>query len=176
MGNEVALAKEILLDGFGRVNEGVADVIAGLSADDLLWRPEAEAKANSIGWLAWHLTRQQDVQLAQIAGVQQVWLSQTWYEKFALPYDKDAMGYGQTAADVGRFTITEPELLVDYQEATYAMTKQLLDRLGAADYERVIDENWDPPVTVAVRVYSVLEDCVKHLGQAEYLKGMLAAR
>jgi hypothetical protein len=45
------------------------------------------------------------------------------------------------------------------------------ERLG-----EVIDARWDPPVTVAVRIVSVLEDAAKHLGQAEYVRGMVERR
>jgi hypothetical protein len=50
-----------------------------------------------------------------------------------------------------------------------------LDTVTDADWSRVIDESWDPPVTVAVRAVSILEDSAKHLGQAEYVRGSPSA-
>ena len=47
-------ATDILRDAFGRVAEDLPALLAGLDAETLLWRPDPEA--NSIGWLAWHLT------------------------------------------------------------------------------------------------------------------------
>ncbi|HZB66546.1 MAG TPA: DUF664 domain-containing protein, partial [Ornithinibacter sp.] len=35
------------------------------------------------------------------------------------------------------------------------------------------DERWDPPVTLAVRLVSVLNDCAQHAGQAAYVRGLL---
>jgi Protein of unknown function (DUF664) len=32
---------------------------------------------------------------------------------------------------------------------------------------------WDPPVTLAVRLLSVADDCLQHLGQAAYARGIL---
>ncbi len=45
--------------------------------------------------------------------------------------------------------------------------------LSDSDLDRVVDENWDPPVTLAVRLVSVLDDCVQHLGQAAFARGLL---
>jgi hypothetical protein len=37
----------------------------------------------------------------------------------------------------------------------------------------VVDERWDPPVTLGVRLISVLSDDLQHAGQAGYLRGLL---
>lgn len=44
--------------------------------------------------------------------------------------------------------------------------------MTAADLERVVDTNWDPPVTLGVRLVSVLSDDLQHVGQAAYLRGL----
>lgn len=168
------LATELLIDGFGRIAEGVPDVVEGLSVEQLLWRPDADA--NHIAWLVWHLSRQQDEQLAQLGHVRSAWRSGAWAERFALPYPADAHGYGMSSADVGAFTAPDPADLVGYHEAVHDLTLQVLRGLDADDFARVIDRNWDPPVTVAVRVVSVLDDSAKHLGQAQYVRGLAQRR
>lgn len=165
------LVRSVLLDGFQRIEDGVEAVVDGLSVEDLRWRPGPAA--NPVGWLLWHLSRQQDAQLAAIAGEEEVWSAGGWQERFGLPYGPGATGYGQDAEEVGRFTVADPALLGGYAAAVHDLTRRLLDQLSVDDYGRVVDEHWDPPVTVAVRVYSVLEDAAKHLGQAEQLTGML---
>jgi hypothetical protein len=47
-----------------------------------------------------------------------------------------------------------------------------LERLTLDELERVVDERWDPPVTVSVRLVSVISDCLQHLGQASYVRGL----
>ena len=42
-----------------------------------------------------------------------------------------------------------------------------------ADLDRVVDERWDPPVTLGVRLVSVVNDDAQHLGQAAYVRGLL---
>src|SRR5690606_20670991 len=85
MGSDISHVRAILLDGFGRVEEGVTAVLDGLSVDDLRW--QTAPGANPIGWLLWHLSRQQDAQLAEILGVEEAWTAEGWRERFALPVD-----------------------------------------------------------------------------------------
>ena len=54
---------DLLADGYERVLESLDNVLHGLSEDDLNWQPSHDC--NSIGWLAWHLTRQQDAQISE---------------------------------------------------------------------------------------------------------------
>ncbi len=43
------------------------------------------------------------------------------------------------------------------------------------DLDRVVDKRWNPPVTLGVRLVSILNDDVQHVGQAAYVRGLLAA-
>ncbi len=55
---------QVLIDGFGRVQEVVHRVLDGLAPEELVARPAQGA--NPIGWLVWHLTRVQDDHRARI--------------------------------------------------------------------------------------------------------------
>jgi len=48
--------------------------------------------------------------------------------------------------------------------------------LADADLDRIVDRNWDPPVTLGVRLVSVVDDCLEHVGQAAYVRGLLDRR
>ncbi|WP_446665943.1 mycothiol transferase [Flexivirga sp. B27] len=162
----------LLVDAFTRVRDGLPSQLDGLTGDQVLWRPAADA--NPIGWLAWHLARVQDDHLADLGGVEQVWTT-GWSQRFALPYDEAAIGYGQTSEEVGSFSVSDPELLLGYHAEVHEMTVRVLHTLqGPADYERVVDEHWDPPVTAAVRIMSVVGDITQHFGQLAYVRGLLA--
>jgi hypothetical protein len=175
MANETTdTARDLLLDGFGRIAEGVPAVVHGLSVDELLWRPDA--KANHIAWLVWHLSRQQDDQLAHLADRAPAWLDDGWADRFGLPYSHEVHGWSMSSRDVGRFTVADPDLFAGYHGAVHARTVELVDGLAADDYARVVDPRWNPPVTAAVRIVSVLEDAAKHLGQAEYVRGLVERR
>lgn len=164
----------LLTDGFGRIHEGVPKVVGGLSVSELLWRPDADA--NHIAWLVWHLARQEDEQIAHLAGQKSVWRSAGWADRFELPYPPHAHGYGMSSDEVGAFTLSEPSLLTEYYADVHTLTERFVSGLTDGALERVIDRDWVPPVTVSVRLVSVLDDAAKHLGQAEYVRGLVQRR
>ncbi|MEU9670841.1 DUF664 domain-containing protein [Streptomyces bobili] len=164
-------AKDILIDGYGRIQEEVHAAVGGLDADDLNARPTAET--NSVAWLVWHLTRVQDDHLADAFGLDQVWLSQEWEKRFGLDLPRRDTGYGHSAAKVGTVRVADGGLLTGYYDAVHAQTLQALRGVTAAELERVVDERWDPPVTLGVRLVSVLSDDLQHVGQAAYVRGLL---
>ncbi|MER6390165.1 DUF664 domain-containing protein [Streptomyces sp. NPDC001523] len=167
-------ATDVLVDGFGRVREVVHEVVDGLSADELNAR--VDPAANSVAWLVWHLTRVQDDHVADAAGGEQVWHTGGWADRFALPLPADATGYGQSPGQVGKVRVESGELLSGYHDAVHERTLGFLRSLAAADLDRVVDEGWDPPVTLAARLVSVLSDDLQHAGQAAFVRGLLERR
>lgn len=170
-GTATTTATDILVDAFDRVHQELPDLLEDLDAAALLWRPDPDA--NSIGWLAWHLTRVQDDHLAGVGEVEQAWTSKGFAEHFDLPYDRADIGYGQSRQDVDAFTLESATLLLEYHEAVHELTERVLTQLGPQDYARIVDRNWDPPVTAAARVVSVVNDTTQHLGQIAYLRGLV---
>ncbi|MFL6162233.1 MAG: mycothiol transferase [Jatrophihabitantaceae bacterium] len=162
---------EVLSDAFSRIEQLVTSTVTGLSAEDLSYRPKAEA--NSIGWLIWHLTRIQDDHVADAAGSEQLWTAAGWHDRFGLPFDATDTGYRHGPEQVSAVQISQPELLIGYHDAVYQHTASFVARLTEADLARVVDEGWNPPVTLGVRLVSVLGDAWQHVGQAAYLKGLL---
>lgn len=165
----MASIAELLSDAFGRVREGVEDVLDGIDDKALRWRPHPHA--NTVGWLVWHLTRIQDDHIAAAFGRTQVWHQGGWVDRFGLPFDADATGYGMGPEDVGRIRASAA-LLRDYFRAVADTTDRLVETLTDQDLSRVVDERWDPPVTLAVRLVSVIGDDLQHVGQAAYVKGL----
>jgi len=164
------LPRELLADAFARVQEEVRAAVEGLTEDQLAHRLDPDA--NSIGWLVWHLLRVQDDHVAEVAGREQVWTADGWAARFALPFDAPATGYGHSSADVAKVRTTA-ELLTGYADAVTAQTRDYLATLEADELDRVVDERWDPPVTLGVRLVSVIGDDMAHLGQAQFVRGLL---
>ncbi|MFG3660518.1 DUF664 domain-containing protein [Streptomyces sp. NPDC047706] len=166
-------AKDILSDGYGRVQEEVHAVVEGLTADGLNARPGPTA--NSVSWLIWHLTRVQDDHVADAAGLEQVWFGQDWEKRFGLGLPRHDTGYGHSPAKVAKVRVDSPDLLTGYYDAVHEQTRGFLREVTAQDLERVVDERWDPPVTLGTRLVSVLSDDLQHVGQAAYVRGLLQA-
>lgn len=162
---------DLLVDSFERVHGLVEGLTHGLTPAVATWR--ADPEANSIAWLLWHLTRVQDDHVAGLAGVDQVW--PTWRDRFDLPFGPWVIGYGQSPDEAGQVAV-DAELLAGYHADVHALTLRYLDRIGSeggeAELARVVDEDWDPPVTAAVRLVSVVSDTLQHVGQAAYVKGL----
>ncbi len=167
-------ATELLLDGFSRVHDTVHAVLDGL--DESVLTARLDPDANTIGWLVWHLTRVQDDHVAGIAGALQIWMSGGWCERFGLPFEASAHGYGHSSEDVAAVRGIAVQSYIDYFDEVSAATRGYVGGLADSDLGRVIDENFDPPVTVAARLISVINDDTQHAGQAAFLRGVLERR
>ncbi len=166
-------ATGLVIDALDRVRESVHATVDGLSRDRLIER--LDGSANSIAWLVWHLTRIEDDHVAGVAGREQVWHRGGWYDRFALPLDRDDHGYGHTDEQVAA-VVADAELLGGYHDAVHAAAVDYLRTLPDAELDRVVDTRWDPPVTLGVRLVSVADDCAQHAGQAAFVAGVLRRR
>jgi uncharacterized damage-inducible protein DinB len=161
---------QLLEDAFARIVESVESVVDGLSEEQLAVRPGPDA--NSIAWLVWHLARVQDDHVAEVAGTEQVWTSQGYADRFGLPFDVAATGYGHRSDEVGQVRASAG-LLSSYARAVHEQTLAFLKTVTEDDLDRVVDTRWDPPVTLGVRLVSVVNDDTQHVGQAAYVRGLL---
>ena len=165
---------EVLIELYDRIPPLVRDAADGLGADDLQWRPSPEA--NSIGWLLWHLIRVQDHHVSELLDERQVWTTGDWSRGFQLEPDPRNTGYGHSGDDVATVRAEGPEALTSYCDAVASRTRSFLAGLNEEDLDRVVDERWDPPVTLGVRLVSIAEDDLQHAGQAAYARGLLPQR
>jgi len=164
---------DLLADAFGRIREVVHEAADNLTPGQLAIRPGGEG--NSIAWLVWHLTRVQDDHIADVAGVPQAWESAGWADRFGLPFDRPATGYGHSTGEVEALRGTSAELLTGYHDAVCSDTIRYVRGLADADLDRIVDERWDPPVSLGIRLVSVISDDLQHAGQAAYLRGLILA-
>jgi hypothetical protein len=166
-------SSDLLADAFGRVRELVERVTAGLTVDQLAARVDDDA--NTIAWLVWHLTRVEDGSISVAASDDQIWTSAGWSQKFALPFDDAASGYGQSSQDVGAVRVSG-DLLLGYYDAVHQRTLEYLKHLADADLDRIVDTRFTPAVTLGVRLVSILSDELQHAGQAGYVRGIIERR
>jgi Protein of unknown function (DUF664) len=173
MSSTDAATRELLRDAFTRLIEHVDDLTDGLTDEQANYRPSRNA--NSIAWLIWHSARVQDIQLAPIVGIEQVWLSDGWVDRFALDLPRDDTGYGHSPEDVVKVQASA-DLLAGYYHAVHKVTLEFVAGVTAEDLARIVDRNWDPPVTASARLVSIIDDCAQHLGQAAYVLGIAHRR
>jgi hypothetical protein len=163
--------RDLLADGFDRIAQEVHRVLEGAPSAVLEHRPDPSS--NTVSWLVWHLTRIQDDHVADVAGTEQRWTAGGWADRFGLPFGVRATGYGQSADDVAAVRVGA-DLLRGYFDEVHATTLAYLERVTDDDLDAVVDRSWDPPVTLGVRLVSVLSDDLQHVGQAAYVRGLAA--
>jgi len=161
----------LLSDLFGRIPPIAEHAVDGLTLEQLMKPPAVGA--NPIAWLIWHIGRVQDAQVPPGAGSDQLWVTDDWAGRFGLEPDPRNLGYGHDQAQVAAVRPESTMVLVGYLDAVHQRTLAYVADLTAVDLDRVLDERWDPPVTLGVRLVSVAADCLQHAGQAAYLRGLL---
>jgi hypothetical protein len=166
-------ARELLRDAFTRLIEHVDGLTDGLTDEQATYR--ASPNANSIAWLIWHSARVQDVQVADVAGVEPVWTRDGWVERFGLDLPRDDTGYGHSPEDVAKVQ-APADLLGGYYHAVHKLTLEYIASITGDELARIVDTHWDPPVTASARLVSIIDDCAQHLGQAAYVLGIAHRR
>ena len=161
----------LLLELYGRIPPLARSAVDGLDAATLARAPQPGA--NTIGWLIWHLARVEDSHVAELLEADQLWAGGDWAGRFGLDPDPSNTGYGHSPEEVAAVRPDGPDALLGYLDAAHERTTGFLEDLGPDDLERIVDRNWDPPVTLGVRLVSIVDDCLQHLGQAGYVRGLL---
>ena len=162
---------DVLLELYGRIPPLVASAVDGLTAEQLTWSPEPGA--NTIGWLTWHLNRVQDHHVSELLDSEQLWVDGDWAARVGVDPDPHNTGYGHDRSEMEAIRPDGPQVLVDYLDAVDARTTTMLRSLGDGDQDRIVDRRWDPPVPMGVRLVSIADDSLQHVGQAAYVRGLL---
>ncbi len=161
----------LLLDMYGRVPPLAREAVRDVDPDQLLEAPGPGA--NTIAWLLWHLARVQDHHIAELLDTEQIWAGGDWARRCGLEPDPSNTGYGHGADDVAKVRPDGPDVLLEYLDAVDRRTRTMLEQLSAEDLDRIVDRRWDPPVTMGVRLVSIADDSLQHVGQAAYVRGLL---
>ncbi len=165
---------DLLVDAFGRIREELHAAVDSLKPEDLAFRVRGEA--NSIAWLVWHLSRVTDDHISEVAGTGQVWIERGWADRFGLPFGPLATGYGHGGDEVAAVQVKSGELLTGYYDAVHERVIGFVRKVTDVDLDLVVDESWDPPVTLGVRLISVISDGLQHVGQAAFIRGIVTRR
>lgn len=149
----------------------------GATDEHLYYRPTTNT--NSIAWLVWHLSRLQDLITSSISGDTQVWYTDGWAERFALPPDlpNDATGWGDSSEQVAAFRV-ERATLFGYIEAAHRVARERVASLTPEQLEQTVA--WGtadtplPPTPVWRILITLLNDSIQHTGQIHYIRGLVS--
>ena len=166
-------AADVLADGFERVHgdrapRGRRADRAGSSASG--W---TAARTRSPGWSGTSPASQDD-HVADVAGTEQVWTGGGWAERFALPFDPAATGYGGAARRSPRCRSTSGDLLLGYLDAVHEHTLRyvaaLTRRRPGPGRRRPLGPAGDPRRPAGQRH---LATTCSTPGQAAYVRGLV---
>lgn len=163
--------RQLLADAAQRPVDTARTVLDGITPEALHAMPER--RGNSIAWLVWHAARQMDAQLADLVQEEQVWVRGGWADKLGVERGPHSFGFGDDSGAVGELRVTDPDALRDYLTAVVDALVAYTDTLSEEDLDVVVDDSWDPPTTRGVRIISLIDDAVAHLGQAAYARGLV---
>ena len=164
--------QQVLIDSFERVAKGLEEALAGLSQSDLDKQPNPDC--NSMGWLAWHLTRGQDSAIAWVTGQQQLWIKDNWSTKFNREPNPGDTGFRHKSEDVAAFKSPDVETLLGYHRAVFERSKEYLGKLTTTELGRELKNPVMP--TVEALLMAILSDDLQHVGQIAYLRGLFKGR
>jgi Protein of unknown function (DUF664) len=111
--------------------------------------------------------------MADAAGTSQVWTDQDWAERFDLPLDPADIGYGHSSEQVAAVRVPSGHLLTGYHDSVHDKSVEFVGTLKDKDLRRIVDRAWNPPVTLGVRLISVISDDLQHAGQAAIIRGLV---
>lgn len=168
--------QQLIMDLFRRISQELEIVLQGLTVDDLNQKPAPDC--NSIGWLAWHLTRSHDRNMTELAAEEQVWIKDKWYFKFNRAPDPMETGYGHSSENAAVFNSPEGQILLEYHAAVLKQIEHYLSSvLSEDDLER---EVYSPTLrnvtTVRARLVGIINEGFQHVGQAAYVRGLLKGK
>ncbi|MBP6684532.1 MAG: DinB family protein [Leucobacter sp.] len=162
-------ATAALIDLARRPQQAAEMLRSKLTAELLNAHPHHD---NSVAWLLWHAAREIDVQLTALTGGESVWIAGGYAERFGLDVAPGDLGYGHTPEQARAIVVHDADLLVDHLAAVVDAQVAYIASLSETDLDRIVDKNWDPAVTLGVRLVSISADALEHVAQATYVAGI----
>ena len=165
--------QQLLVDLYRRLSGELEHVLAGLTIEEFHHRPAGDA--NPIGWLCWHATRGLDRTIGDVFQGEQLWIRDGWYARFGRKPDPNDTGYGHSFKEAGDFTAPDIETLLEYHRAVIDASIRYLESLSEQDLDREFPLSAHPgkTITIGARIVGNLNDCLQHVGQAAYVRGLL---
>ena len=143
----------------------------GLSEDELSWHPTLESIA--IDWMVWHMARVEDNLInVVLQNRDPIWQRDGWGERLGIA--TTSAGAGMKMAEIRVMGRIDVALAMEYYRSVRSETSQyFVDVMRESDLSRVIDHTNFRGWTGGRILGRLLCEEAEHLGQVEYLRGMM---
>ncbi len=168
--------EQLITDIFMRISQEMEGVLDGLTVEEINQQPRSDC--NSIAWLTWHLTRSHDRNMSEIAGKEQLWISDGWHARFNRPPNPTDTGYRHTTEEATAFRAPDSKTILEYHQA---VLERIQDYVNNTLSENELKRESKSPtlgktITVRRRITGVICDALQHVGQAAYVRGLLKGK
>ena len=160
----------LLRGAFDDLHEVVREEMAGVDPASLEWR--AGPGVNTIGFLFWHMVRDEDVVISHAGGREQAWVEGGFAERLGLPEHEQGTGMDIDRAGSLRYNM---KAFMEYAEQVWERTGTTLGSLDGDDLEGVAWEGseW---TTAQLLVEGCLGHSWLHLGEIRFCRGLMGWR
>ncbi len=154
-------------EAFDKLNRA----LDGLNDDELRWRPTLES--NSIDWMVWHMARVEDNLVNFVLrDVESIWERDGWGERLGIA--TSGAGAGMTMEEIRAMGRIDVPGVMEYYRTVRGETSQYFEgEMQEDDLSRVIQHTNFRGRTGAWVLGRLLCEEAEHLGQIEYLRGMM---
>jgi hypothetical protein len=168
--------QNLIDDIFVLIAQELERVLEGLTVDDLNQQPRPDC--NSIGWIAWHLTRSQDRMIEDLTGGEQAWTKDKWYLKFNRPPNPSETGVHHSQEEAAAFRSPDSVTIMAYHRAVLEQTRRYISKqLSEDELDRLFaNPTFAHRRTPGQRIMGVINDNLQHVGQTAYVRGLLKGR
>lgn len=154
----------LLLQSFEDVHRELRAIPAEFPAGSLFWQPAPSM--NHIGFLLWHLVRDEDTMMADLSGHSQVWAAGNWRNRPGLSALGDEASLVPSEAYAVRYELA---LFLEYAERVWEHTLELVPGFSGARLEVQTWPGWNLARSL---VEGSIGHSWLHLGEIRYVMGL----
>ena len=157
--------------GINECFEKLNTALDGLNADELAWRPTLES--NSIDWMVWHMARVEDNLINVVLQNRvSIWERDRWGERLGIA--TTSAGAGMKMDEIRAMGRIDVAKVMRYHASVRNETSDYFANvMSEDDLTRVIQHTNFRGWTGSQVLGRLLCEEAQHLGQIEYLRGMM---
>ncbi|MAF53452.1 MAG: DinB family protein [SAR202 cluster bacterium] len=161
--------------GLRQAHDRLVEIVSDMSDDQLSWSPQPGA--HSLGFVIWHIARCDDNYLrVHIQGRQEIWQEERWYERWSM--DPESTGMLLSDDQAADLVLPAKADIVDYCRRVWNEVDDYVAGLGSSGMAQTVS---NIPRTTDMTIGQIIVSHVvghdnRHLGEMEYIKGLMGLR
>ena len=147
------------------------EYLKDLSLEQACYQPSRIS--NSISWIVWHTSRGFDRRISLLDGIEQLWMTEKWYEKYKLPASDKDLGIGHTSEDISKIRPSNVSDLINYYES---INKKMIDFFNSDKSNDLNIKITETGNSQAHELMRMVTGTFQHWGQVNYIRGIIENR